>query len=304
MLVTALGAWSIATIPIDAFPDVTNIQVEVVSTAPGLSPLEIERAVTYPVETVMRGLPGLVTMRSATKYGISALLDQGHWTGYQQVVVFLIALTIIFDGIDNQLLGIAIPAIMRDWGSPRAAFAPVLAGGMLGMMIGGALAGLSGDRFGRRTALLGSMTVFGLLTLAAYVGYVRHPFSLLRYLLVVMLFALGLMAKPMLVTLPLTLLLSWLDSQSWQRLVIVTILFFVGQAVEGNLITPRIVGRRLGLHALVVMLAVLVGGTLFGFVGMLLAVPTTAVLSVFWEDLRTWYLGSSFYRGQAPPAAQ
>jgi heavy metal efflux system protein len=73
VLVTAVGAWSIATIPIDAFPDVTNIQVEVVSTAPGLSPLEIERAVTYPVESVMRGLPGLVTMRSATKYGISVV---------------------------------------------------------------------------------------------------------------------------------------------------------------------------------------------------------------------------------------
>ncbi len=73
VLIVALGAWSVATIPIDAFPDVTNIQVEVVSTAPGLSPLEIERAVTYPVESVMRGLPGLVTMRSATKYGISVV---------------------------------------------------------------------------------------------------------------------------------------------------------------------------------------------------------------------------------------
>ncbi len=73
VLVVAVGTWSIATIPIDAFPDVTNIQVEVVSTAPGLSPLEIERAVTYPIETSMRGLPGLVTMRSATKYGIAVV---------------------------------------------------------------------------------------------------------------------------------------------------------------------------------------------------------------------------------------
>ena len=73
VLVVAIGTWSIATIPIDAFPDVTNIQVEVISTAPGLSPLEIERAVTYPIETAMRGLPGLVTMRSATKYGISVV---------------------------------------------------------------------------------------------------------------------------------------------------------------------------------------------------------------------------------------
>src|SRR5512136_1577392 len=73
VLVVAIGAWSVVTIPIDAFPDVTNIQVEIVSTAPGLSPLEIERVLTYPIESAMRGLPGLVTMRSATKYGISVI---------------------------------------------------------------------------------------------------------------------------------------------------------------------------------------------------------------------------------------
>ncbi|RPJ64034.1 MAG: efflux RND transporter permease subunit, partial [Acidobacteria bacterium] len=72
-VLVGVGGWSIATIPIDAFPDVTNIQVEVVSTAPGLSPLEIERMVTYPIESAMRGLPGLVTMRSVTKYGISVV---------------------------------------------------------------------------------------------------------------------------------------------------------------------------------------------------------------------------------------
>ena len=59
--------------PIDAFPDVTNIQVEVVSTAPGLSPLEIETSVTRPLEMAMRGLPGLVLMRSVTKYGIAVV---------------------------------------------------------------------------------------------------------------------------------------------------------------------------------------------------------------------------------------
>jgi predicted PurR-regulated permease PerM len=101
--------------------------------------------------------------------------------------------------------------------------------------------------------------------------------------------------------LPLTLLLSWLDDQSWQALVAVTVVYFFGQIVEGNIVTPRIVGGRLGLHSIVVVLAVLVGGTLFGFVGMLIAVPTTAALSVFWDDLRAWYLGSSLYRGAAPP---
>ncbi len=73
VVLVVVGGWAAATIPIDAFPDVTNVQVEVVSTAPGLSPLEIERMVTYPIESSMRGLPGLVTMRSVTKYGISVV---------------------------------------------------------------------------------------------------------------------------------------------------------------------------------------------------------------------------------------
>ena len=96
--------------------------------------------------------------------------------------------------------------------------------------------------------------------------------------------------------LPLALLLSWLDDQSPQRLLAVAVIFVFGQFVEGNFITPRIVGQSLGLHAVIVMLAVLVGGTLFGLVGMLVAVPLTAVLSVFWDDLRALYLRSDFYR--------
>ncbi|MCL5280456.1 MAG: CusA/CzcA family heavy metal efflux RND transporter [Planctomycetes bacterium] len=73
VLIVGLGALAFRTLPIDAFPDVTNIQVEVVSTAPGLSPLEIEKFVTYPIEMAMRGLPKLRLMRSITKYGLSVV---------------------------------------------------------------------------------------------------------------------------------------------------------------------------------------------------------------------------------------
>jgi predicted PurR-regulated permease PerM len=105
--------------------------------------------------------------------------------------------------------------------------------------------------------------------------------------------------------LPLALLLSWLDDQDPRRLLAVAAVFVLGQFIEGNFITPRIVGGSLGLHAVVIMLAVLVGGTTFGFVGMVLAVPATAALSVFWADLKAWYLGSAFYRGDTslPPGA-
>jgi predicted PurR-regulated permease PerM len=97
--------------------------------------------------------------------------------------------------------------------------------------------------------------------------------------------------------LPLALALSWIDDQSLAALGAVAVVFLLGQFVEGNFVTPRIVGESLGLHAVVIMLAVLVGGTVFGFVGMLVAVPVTASLSVFWKDLRDLYLRSDFYRG-------
>lgn len=71
--IVGVGTIAFKTMPIDAFPDVTNVQVEIVSNAPGLSPLEIEKFVTYPVEMAMRGIPGLETMRSTTKYGLSVV---------------------------------------------------------------------------------------------------------------------------------------------------------------------------------------------------------------------------------------
>jgi AAHS family 4-hydroxybenzoate transporter-like MFS transporter len=117
-----------------------------------------------------------------TDLDIGLLLDQGRWGGVQRWFVFLVALTIVFDGIDNQLLGIAVPTIMREWAVPRPAFAPVLAAGMFGMMIGGALAGLVGDRLGRKVALLGSVAVFGALTLAASLANGLLELGVLRFI--------------------------------------------------------------------------------------------------------------------------
>jgi MFS transporter, AAHS family, 4-hydroxybenzoate transporter len=97
---------------------------------------------------------------------VGHVLDQGTWGSRQKFFVFLTALTIVFDGIDNQLLGIAVPAMIGEWKVPRGAFAPVLASGMVGMMIGGAIAGIIGDRLGRRIALIGSVVTFGVLTAA------------------------------------------------------------------------------------------------------------------------------------------
>ena len=71
LLMTGFGIYSSMKLPLDAFPDVSNVQVEVVSHADGLSALEIERNVTYPIEMAMRGLPDIEQMRSVTKFGLS-----------------------------------------------------------------------------------------------------------------------------------------------------------------------------------------------------------------------------------------
>ncbi|OWQ48130.1 CusA/CzcA family heavy metal efflux RND transporter [Roseateles noduli] len=67
----ALGVFSYQKLPIDAVPDITNVQVQINTGAPGYSPLETEQRVTYPIETVMAGLPGLQQTRSLSRYGLS-----------------------------------------------------------------------------------------------------------------------------------------------------------------------------------------------------------------------------------------
>jgi AAHS family 4-hydroxybenzoate transporter-like MFS transporter len=113
---------------------------------------------------------------------VAELLDSGRWTLYQRGRVALVALTIVFDGIDNQLLGIVIPTLMSEWHLPRRAFAPVVSLGYLGMMAGGLAGGLVGDRIGRRTALLGSMILFGVLTVAAAFVHSPEMLGALRFL--------------------------------------------------------------------------------------------------------------------------
>ncbi|MEJ7847558.1 MAG: CusA/CzcA family heavy metal efflux RND transporter [Pyrinomonadaceae bacterium] len=70
-IMAAGGAYSLINLPIDAVPDVTNVQVQVLTGAPSLAPLEIERQITFPVEVAMSGLPNVEEIRSVSKFGIS-----------------------------------------------------------------------------------------------------------------------------------------------------------------------------------------------------------------------------------------
>ena len=71
LFVMGLGAWNFTRLPIDAVPDITNVQVTINTAAPGYTPLEVEQRITFPVETAMAGLPRLANTRSVSRYGLS-----------------------------------------------------------------------------------------------------------------------------------------------------------------------------------------------------------------------------------------
>lgn len=72
-LVAAVGFRSALQLPIDAVPDITNVQVQVLTNAPALGPVDVERTITFPVESSMSGLPGVEQIRSVSRFGLSAV---------------------------------------------------------------------------------------------------------------------------------------------------------------------------------------------------------------------------------------
>ena len=73
ILIAVVGLLTLKTLPIDAFPDVTNVQVQILTEAPGLSPVEVEKLVTFQIELELTGLPGLEEVRSLSKFGLSQI---------------------------------------------------------------------------------------------------------------------------------------------------------------------------------------------------------------------------------------
>ena len=73
-----MGVYSARNLPIDAVPDLTNVQVQVITEAPALSPLEVETLLSFPVEGAMSGLPNVEQIRSISKFGISVVTIVFH----------------------------------------------------------------------------------------------------------------------------------------------------------------------------------------------------------------------------------
>jgi cobalt-zinc-cadmium resistance protein CzcA len=72
-IVAAVGVRSAQQLPIDAVPDITNVQVQVLTNVPALGPVDVERTITFPVESSMSGLPGVEQIRSVSRFGLSAV---------------------------------------------------------------------------------------------------------------------------------------------------------------------------------------------------------------------------------------
>lgn len=73
VIVAAVGVRSAQQLPIDAVPDITNVQVQVLTNVPALGPVDVERTITFPVEASMSGLPGVEEIRSVSRFGLSAV---------------------------------------------------------------------------------------------------------------------------------------------------------------------------------------------------------------------------------------
>jgi predicted PurR-regulated permease PerM len=95
---------------------------------------------------------------------------------------------------------------------------------------------------------------------------------------------------------------AYLQFQELLPLVWVALVFGIGQMLEGMLLTPWLVGDKIGLHPVAVIFAIMAGGQLFGFVGVLLALPVAAVLMVILREARRRYIDSTLYASSGKDA--
>lgn len=141
--------------------------------------------------------------------------------------------------------------------------------GQLMVMIGlGILYGLGLSLIGLDTALAIGF-IAGLLSIVPYLGFIVGIIS--------------------------AMFAAYFQFHDWWHIAGVGLVFVVAQSIEGSILTPWLVGDRVGLHPVLVIFSILAGGQLFGFIGVLLAIPVTAVLMVFMRYMKQRYLNSTLY---------
>lgn len=118
---------------------------------------------------------------STSPIDIGHSIDHGHWSPFQKWVLVFAALALIGDGEANQVLSFALPELMKSWHLKMGSFSNVLAAGLVGVLIGNFIGGIVGDRFGRRLALIGSLTMFGVTTAGMALSHGLVDITLWRF---------------------------------------------------------------------------------------------------------------------------
>ena len=106
---------------------------------------------------------------ASTDFDVNKAIDAGGLSMLQKLAYVYTALAVVLDGFDGQMIGYALPVIMKEWGVTRAAFSVAVAFGLAGMAVGSLSAGMLADRLGRKPVLIGSIFLFGSSTLL--IGY-------------------------------------------------------------------------------------------------------------------------------------
>ena len=127
-----------------------------------------------------------------------------------------------------------------------------------------------------------SLTIAGL-NFGIVIGMATGLLSFLPYIGIIMGFVSG-------------MLVAFIQYNNWQDIAIIAAIFLGAQVVEGNFITPNLIGNKIGIHPAWLIFGLFAGGTLFGFTGVLLAIPLTAIAGVLTRFLVKQYLSSSLYR--------
>ncbi|MBK8010724.1 MAG: efflux RND transporter permease subunit [Deltaproteobacteria bacterium] len=115
LILAAVGAWLYRDIPIDAFPDISSPQVQVIVKAPGMGPVEVEQRITHPIEVQVRGIPNQTILRSVTKYALSVITidfednTDIYWARQQVDERIGRVLSELPDGIEGGLAPITMP---------------------------------------------------------------------------------------------------------------------------------------------------------------------------------------------------